>query len=259
MIGRKLNIDHRYYSFSDNFPYSFETWDLQNGRIPMISWDATGVTLDAINAGKYDTYFRDRATALKNLGHPVFLRPMYEMNGDWMDWDGYHNNTPGTTDGPAKYVQAWRRMHDIFMTVGATNVGWVWAPNSESVPADTWNDFRNYYPGDGYVDWVGVDGYNWGTSQTWSSWQSFASIFSNVYNAYAAIKPIMIAETSSCEAGGSKANWISDAAAAIKSMPAIHAIVWFNENMECDWRVNTSQSALDAFKAIGADAYFNPR
>jgi hypothetical protein len=42
-------------------------------------------------------------------------------------------------------------------------------------------------------------------------------------------------------------------------MPAIHAIVWFNENMECDWRVNTSQSALDAFKAMGADAYFNPR
>jgi chitodextrinase len=256
-----VGVDHHYYRWDETFPTSAESWDLQNGRIPMVSLGgaSTFPGLDAINDGSQDARLHAIAQGFRSLGGEVFFRPWWEMNGDWYPWDGSHNNDPGTTDGPAKYVQAWRRMHDIFVQEGATNVVWVWAPDAEDSPSAGWNHWANYYPGDAYVDWVGIDGYNWGTTQTWSSWQSFASIFGNVYGDYAASKPLMVAETSSCEQGGDKAQWIRDAAAAIKTqLTAIRAWIWFDENVECDWRVNTSQSALDAYKQVGADPYFNP-
>jgi hypothetical protein len=259
-LGRKLAIDHRYYDFSDDFPYRAERWDLRNGRIPMLSWDPNGVTLDAINAGNYDHYIRERALALGKLRQPVFLRPMSEMNGDWSDWDGAHNNSPGKTDGPAKYVAAWRRLHRIFSSVGTRNVVWVWAPNHDSTPTNAWNSFRRYYPGGAYVDWVGIDGYNWGTTQSWSRWQSFAQLMRPVYAAYAPRKPIMVSETGSCEQGGSKAQWILAAAAAVeKTMRRIRALVWFDEAKECDWRISSSPSALAATRAVALRRIFNPR
>jgi hypothetical protein len=71
-------------------------------------------------------------------------------------------------------------------------------------------------------------------------------------------KPLMVTETSSCEQGGDKAQWVSAAATALKSqLPAIRALVWFHSNVECDLRVSTSQSALNAYKAVGADPYFS--
>src|SRR5256885_2213761 len=66
-------------------------------------------------------------------------------------------------------------------------------------PAAPWNHWTHYSPGDAYVDWVGIDGYNWGTTQSWSSWSSFASLVRPVYSDYAGRKPIMIAETASAE------------------------------------------------------------
>ena len=63
---------------------------------------------------------------------------------------------------------------------------WVFCPNVDSVPGDAWNQWSNYYPGDAYVDWMGFDGYNWGTVQTGSSWRTFASIAGTIYAGFAA-------------------------------------------------------------------------
>jgi beta-mannanase len=185
---------------------------------------------------------------------------MHEMNGNWYPWGGPNNNSStSSTDGPSKYIQAWRHIHDIFQSVGASNVVWVWSPNWESVPKDAYNAYSNYYPGDNYVDWVGIDGYNWGTTQTWSSWMNYSTIESAIYGSYSATKPIMTAETASCEQGGNKAQWIADTQAAAKSQfPDIRAFIWFNESKECDWRVNSSSTALGAYQTMGADPYFNP-
>ena len=255
MIGRKLDIDHRYYGWHESFPYSSDSWDFANGRIPMITWNATG--LDGIRSGRYDGLVRSRAAGLKGLGRPLFLRFAPEMNGNWMPWDGYHNNDPGQTNGPAKFVQAWRRIHDIFGSVGASNVVWVWCPNWESVPHTAWNDVRNYYPGDAYVDWVCLDAYNWGTMEWWSRWTSLASMIAPIYRLYGDRKPIMVGETASTEAGGNKGQWIREAENAIKNrFPAVAALVWFNEVKETDWRVNSSSQALAGFQALAHDPYF---
>ena len=177
------------------------------------------------------------------------------MNGDWLPWSGAANGRD-----PAEYVLAWRRVHSIFREEGASNAIWIWSPNSVDAPREAWNGFTRYYPGDAYVDWVGVDGYNWGTTREWSSWQSFGSIFDPVYRAFARRKPIMISEVSSAEAGGSKAAWIASAARTLKMrFPAVRAVVWFNIDKEADWRVDSSASALHAFRALAADPYFGAR
>jgi beta-mannanase len=156
-------------------------------------------------------------------------------------------------------VAAWRHIHSIFVAEGATNVVWVWCPYARSKPRDAWNSWANYYPGDEYVDWVGIDGYNWGTTQTWSSWMAYPTIESAIYGTYSQSKPIMTAETASCEQGGNKAQWISDTQAAAKTQfPDIRAFIWFDESKECDWRVNSSQTALNAYQTMAADPYFNP-
>ena len=110
----------------------------------------------------------------------------------------------------ATFISAYRHIHDLFVAAGATNALWVFCPNVVSVPGESWNQWQNYYPGDTYVDWMGFDGYNWGTVQTTSTWQTFPTIASQIYSSLATKgKPIMIPETASTELGGDKAAWIA--------------------------------------------------
>jgi len=113
-----------------------------------------------------------------------------------------------------------------------------------------------YYPGDAYVDWLGLDGYNRGGA----AWQSFAQVFGASYQSITALsaKPLMIAETASAEAGGSKAQWIVDAFSTqiLQRYPRIQAVLWFNQNKETDWRIESSAAAQRAFaRAVASSVY----
>jgi hypothetical protein len=254
-IGRKLSVNQHYYAWTDTFPSGLEQWDIAGGRVPLVTWEPWGTSLDQILAGSFDSMIRARARGLKSLEAPVFLRWGHEMNGNWYPWSGYSNNDSGLTNGPAKYVSVYRHIHGIFESEGADNVVWVWSPNSEDVPNTSWNHWSNYYPGDAYVDWVGPDGYNWGTTKSWSSWRSFKSIFAPVYNDYAARKPIMIAETGSQEQGGSKARWITEIAVNLQQeMPAAKALVYFH--CPTGWELTSSAEALEAFRALANLSHF---
>ena len=103
------------------------------------------------------------------------------------------------------------------------------------------------------MDWICADGYNWGTSQSWSSWRSFDGVFETIYDRLTTLgpgKPFMIGEFASTELGGDKAAWIRDAAVRIPTdYPKIKAFIWFNMNKETDWRVESSPASLEAFKA----------
>jgi hypothetical protein len=251
LIGRPLAIDLHYYDWADVFPSGLEQWDLAGGRIPLISW--RGTRLDAINSGRYDSLIRARARSVKSLGGPVFVRWGWEMNGNWFAHAGALN----MPDGPAKFVAAWRRIHRIFDGAGANNVVWVWCPNAQSTPDEEWNQWGRYYPGDAFVDWVAIDGYNWGTTQSWSTWQNLADIVRPFYRDYAGRKPIMISETSSAEAGGDKAAWIRNAQTTlIRDFPKVKAMLWFEVAKEADWRVESSAASLAAFRSLAQDSHF---
>ena len=187
------------------------------------------------------------------MGAPLFLRFAHEMNGNWYPWDGEHNGA--TAEAATKYKNAWMYIYNVREQVGATNVTLVWCPNNTSVPSAAWNEIANYYPGDQYVDWIGMDGYNWGSSQ----WQDFFSVFNSVYSTLTSLtqKPLMIGEFSSSEQGGSKADWITDAFAQFEAnYPRVKVFCWFNIDKERDWRVNSSSTAEAAFKQAVGDGYF---
>ena len=260
-LGRTFDIDHRFQNWTTHFPTPADGWDVQNGRIPMVTWQPDTTNLDTINVGANDDLIRARAHDVATFGQPMFLRFAHEMNADWYPWDGVNNNTAGRHDGPAKYIVAWRHVHDLFVAAGATNAVWVWCPNRTSLPNAAWNRAQNYYPGDAYVDWVCIDGYN----RDAMHWRSFTTLFSTVSAAsaaYAARKPIMIGETSSVEGGAAKkAAWIDDAAVAMQQrFPSIAAFVWFDTQKNgFDFRIDSSASSFQAFRSLALSSYFRTR
>jgi endoglucanase len=236
------------------------SWDLATGRIPLVKYGAGGSSprLDSIIDGSHDGEIRALAAGSRSMRKPFFFAPFWEMNGSWEPWNGVHTSDPGTHNGPMKYIRAWRRMHDIFVRQGVRNAVWVWSPDRGDVPREPWNHWWRYYPGDAYVDWVGMDGYNWGTAADWSSWRSWEDVFRPLYLDFASRKPVMVAETASAERGGHKARWIRNARAAIKArFPQLGAVVWFHDDKETDWRVNSSRRSLAAYRAWVHDPYFN--
>ena len=172
---------------------------------------------------------------------------MHEMNGDWYPW-GVNNNTA------ADFVAAWRHLHKVFEEEGATKVKWVWSPN---VRYGHEYPFADLYPGSSYVDWVALDGYNWGTDPHLGQpeWQSFGDIFGATYNQLTNLapgKPMMIAETASTEHGGNKANWIRKTFLEdIPDYAAIKSVIWFNQSDgPFDFRINSSTESRNAFREV---------
>jgi beta-mannanase len=167
-----------------------------------------------------------------SVGAPVMARWGHEFNGNWYPWGIANNNS-----NPALYISAYRHVHDLVVAAGATNVQWVWCFNNGSTPDASYNDPAQSYPGDAYVDWVGIDGYNWGLDPSWdptgNHWTSFDSMFTSAYaqaRAIAPKRPIMIGEVASSEDGGNKAQWISDMSTALQSgrYPDLKLVVYFD-------------------------------
>ncbi len=259
-IGRDLACVMWYLTMSTGFPTADVETVLAMNAVPMITLEpflSGTYPLQAIVDGDHDAYFRQWARDAKAVGKPIFLRFAHEMNGNWYPWSGFEN---GGEPGAERYKQAWRRIHDIFAAEGAANVTWVWSVNAINVPDAGWNQMENYYPGDEYVDWIGIDGYNFGTSSAGNTWQTFDEVFSGVYAHLLGLypdKPLMIAEFASGEDGGDKAGWITDAFAKIKaSYSGIKMFVWFNEDKEADWRVESSTQSRIASEDALRDSYF---
>jgi beta-mannanase len=245
-----------YIDWNTNFPSTDCNLIDSYGGVPQIVWEpwlSSSNTLDAISGGAYDTYINNFAQAAKAWNKLIYLRFGHEMNGNWYPWDGTHN---GGSAGPAKYIAAWRHIRAIFTNAGATNVKFVWSANHINCPTDAWNDAVNYYPGAAYVDWIGLDGYNWGTG----NWQSFSQIFSSYYTTFSSYgKPIMISEfaCTTDEAGSTKAVWLTDAFTNIRNnYPQIRMFNWFNVNKERDWRIDSSAGSQTAFQNALNNAYF---
>jgi beta-mannanase len=218
-----------------------------NGSIPIVTWmsdDPTGTTTitdQEIAAGDYDSYIRSWAEELKAFGRTVLLRFDHEMNGNWYGWSpGVNGNTA------AGYVAAYRHVHQVFAQVGARNVKFVWSPNV-AYPGST--PLASLYPGDGYVDYVGVDGYNWGTLDG-HTWQTPEELFGPTLEEVAALtsRPVLVTEVASTSEGGDKAAWISSLFVMLRSTPQVKGFVWFDAVKETDWQIDSSSQTLESFR-----------
>jgi Glycosyl hydrolase family 26 len=225
--------------------------------VPMLSTNNPPGLYDRQMAqGAIDSALHTYAKAAAAWGKPLFWRIDWEMNGNW-----YLQHSVGKYNTSQDYIDMWQHIVTIFRQEGANNVKFVYSPNT--LCAHACIDFGLMYPGDAYVDWVALDGYNWGTFRKDSSWESFMDIFGKSYAhmlQVAPSKPMMIAETASAEQGGDKASWITSAfiEKIPTSFPMLKAIIWFNFNKERepDWRVNSSDTALQAYKKVVTDPHY---
>ncbi len=255
--GKKVSIIHFGQPwYSRGKPLNFPTTAFDNirnhGSIPLFSWSSRDdlnkdphFRSSVVTSGTYDSYIRQFALDAKAWGHPFFLRFDWEMNGWWYPWAEGKLGTSATIfngNHPGDYVAMWRHVHNIFTQVGATNVTWVWCINQMSATSASQQlPLAQIYPGDDYVDWVGMDNYN-----RYAGWESFQTMNTGsgthwLLNTYQSLldlapsKPIMLAEFGSKEDKNDdqrKADWLTEALTVQlpANFPKIKAIVYFNWN-----------------------------
>lgn len=263
---------HKKLSFITLFSAFTEDWDqlywqtskvTSAGMVPMISWMPVDQNrkdvniLPEITAGLWDDYLIEWSNRFMNWRNShvetkpdILLRFGHEFNGNWYSY----------SDSPDAYKQAYRYIHKLFEAQGANEfIEWVWCANNLNI--DTVNDITSYYPGDAFVDWTSIDGYNWGTNYSWTSWESFTEVYADTYNTLVTNypeKPIMIAEFGSTEPADvpdrswgqsgddsdineDKDIWLNDMLATLeKNFPAIRAVSLFNINKELGWSITES-------------------
>lgn len=169
-----------YTPYDAPFPKQYATNAKQAGAGLQIAWEPS----NGLDSVQDNAHLREWARAAKATGIPIFLRYASEMNGNWVVWHG----------DPQKYIEKFRLVHDV-MAEEAPNVAMVWSPGD--VPAYSMDV---YYPGDDYVDWVGVnmytEPYENGNPAT-ANMQSTSPIerLDYLYKTYSDRKPLMISET----------------------------------------------------------------
>jgi len=199
-----------------------EAWYNRNG-IPALCWHWTdpstnqgsfyyrstnypnGTTFDANNVFKtgtaeYDSiisdmdYIAGQLKVLQDKGVPIIWRPLHEASGGWFWWGA---------QGPAPLKELWHIMYDRFVNYhGLKNLIWVWTQQA--------GESSDWYPGDEYVDIIGMDIYKTGdhTSQIME--------FNNVNNVHNGEK--IVAETE-CGSFPDPDNLVADGAAWSWFMP----------------------------------------
>jgi hypothetical protein len=281
VINRKVGSVVWFPTWDDEFPAKACKGLHERGIIPHLTWELFRPSQDPNNArqtgpdgyegfndvlaGKYDDYIERFAKDAKAFNQTVLIRFLHEFNGNWYVWSGNKNGREN--GGPERVVAVWKYVVDRFKQVGADNVKWLWVPHGPSTDLSTeaWNEVSNYWPGDKYVDWIGLDGYNFHPKDPWGGTRPlrhFDDCFRALYDACAVLgdQPMMIAEfgTGEFHSGNfDKAAWITDAFTKIKTeYPRIKIFTWFNINKELDWRVNSSPEALEAFRKAMDSSYY---
>ncbi|MGN0710584.1 MAG: glycoside hydrolase family 26 protein [Anaerovoracaceae bacterium] len=195
------------------------------------TWKNDGNMVYDILEGQYDAFLTDYAQVVAEFGHPVLFRLGNEMNGDWCPYSSYN-----TSRDTMIYKEFYKYVRSFFDKANAQNVIWVWNPNHDSFPNFKWNDSMMYYPGDKYVDVVGLTAYNTGTyyASSGEKWTEFRDLYEGLYYEYCAKfqQPLMITEFASASMGGDKNQWVIDMFNTIEKYDRIKVAVWWDG---CDW------------------------
>lgn len=256
--GKAPNTVLFFQNFSQEFPANAVSLAWSRGMLPMISFEPIvqdsnvgQPTLGEIADGAWDEYFTRWADAAKADGRPMAYRFGQEMNGNWYPWsDGRFGNAPGD------FARAWRHLHDLFADRGVTNLIWVWSVNRiDNLPDKT---LARVYPGDAYVDWVGVSGYLRDLPD--GATPSFDFTFSATLSALRAIAPtkfVMLTEVGAGTTESNRVTWLASFFQGLLDHPEIIGFNWFNDfKSGGDWRIQYSTATSAAFAAGVGDARY---
>jgi hypothetical protein len=210
-------------------------------------------------------------------GVPLLVEFGTEVNGEWFPWNGRWNGggktdgygDPSVPDGPERFRDAYRHIVDVCHAEGADNITWFFHVDVGPWPQAKWNTrFANYYPGDGYVDWIGVSDY--GPLKPGQPWHSFRHRLDRVYDRFAALspsKPIAVLEYGAADQPahpGRKARWIRRAIGSVASgrWPRIAALSYWHERWRngdgttSDLHIDSSRRSRRAYRHAIDDPVF---
>ena len=271
-IGSEPNVVGYFGGWDEKFRVNAVENAWKRKKLPILTWEARPIAAandvvdepeyaaSKILGGDFDAYLNQYAKDIVKTGLPMGIRLNHEMNGSWYPWaEGVNGNSKGD------YVKVWRYVHDIFEKQGANKlVIWIWAPNivnNLSASQKTYENTASLYPGDDYVDWVGLSGYlrpNYRSDNDFSFDYTFTPSLNQLRRL--TDKPILLAEIGASEIGGHKATWITSLFEAL-DQPENTDIIgfsWFSmaitsyvggERATNDWRVDSRADTLAAFVA----------
>jgi hypothetical protein len=176
--GRRHAVYMDYSAYGKPFPAAWVKAMGARGCAAHIAWEPNS-GLDKV---RDDDYLRGWAREAAATKVPIFVRFASEMNGGYTP---YHGN-------PALFVNKWRLLTSVLRRE-APNVAMVWC-----VFYYGFESIRPYYPGDDWVDWVGINIYNVyhhnGRPNELAAGEDPRSALRRVYGPYGGRKPVMICE-----------------------------------------------------------------
>lgn len=230
----------------DNLVSSLESiW--KKGAVPILSWEPMLISngheeiipYQDILEGKFDSYIIQVADEIKNWRKPVFLRFAHEMNISRYHW-GTSKEAYGP-ESPAIYKKIYLYVWNIFNKRGVQNALWVFCPNVDSIPNEAWNQAKDYYPGSQYVNYFGLDGYDWEENKS----KSFEQIFNRLYKQLKEVNPEMpmiVFETATPLQD--KESWIIETIKKARQW-GIVGIIWFQVDKEKKWKMSPFKNRTD--------------
>jgi hypothetical protein len=236
-IGHIPNLALYYSGWGEPFNVTFAAAARASGATPVIQMDPDGknVSLAAIASGASRTYLENFAHAVNDYGQPVVIGFGHEMNASTYPWG--HGHTP-----PADFVAAWRYIVTLFRGQGDYNVTWLWTININTPQTGPMSD---WWPGDNFVTWVGIDGYYFSPAGT------FTSVFGPTIADVNAItsKPILISETGADPPQSSEVRQIRGLFGGIRRRQIL-GFIWYDEpgHTGRDWRLEDNAPAMRAFR-----------
>ena len=235
--GTQPNLIGYYSGWIEPFNTKFANMSRSHGATPFVQIDPTDASLPDIAAGEEDSYLRQFADGVADFGHAVVIGFGHEMNSGKYSW-GY-GHVPAAT-----FVKAWRHIVTIFRAEGADNVTWLWTLEAD---APGTGPIADWWPGSQYVTWIGIDGYYYRSSDT------FSSVFGKTIDQVRQLtgKPVLLSETAVGPQAGQT----------VKILDLFHGmadydtlgVVWFDIAQHDglyhqDWRIEDNQAAEYAFR-----------
>ena len=250
-----------------NFPHELMVSTYEKDAFPMITWEPWTAELAETNSpndlkagenafkyiseGYFDKYILDFVRILKSYDKPVFLRFGHEFDNPQYPWSQVGDNSP------AEFIAAWKHLHSVIKSEGANKIILVWNPWKAETMAD-------YYPGDDYVDWIGITLLNYEYLNSDGKYHPFENLYQPFSEGLRGFtrKPVMLAEFGSLNLDNRQEDWIKNAMNSIKiNHKEISAIVMFNSAFDknipvngsytksyLDWTTNSMGSISDNFK-----------
>lgn len=261
-LGAPLAIASSFRGWGDVFPDAAQQAQARAGHTLLVAWDlgATRTTRFAtFFQHRHDAYLAREAAAAKRFGATFYVRPWAEMNADWVAFQPTAAGDRAAGGTYAQFVRAWRYVVTFFRGHGATNVRWVFNPTTDTYAETT--PVAEIWPGAGYVDVLGLDGYNWGNGGV-LRWRSFADIYRTQYARLTALAPSLPVWV--CEFGSKAANendgaavdpqhststWYAGMLTWLEHAGRVRALVMFDVRKERDWRVQSSPATLRLMQA----------